>query len=95
MSPLDKGESVGAYVARSVEIIERSGVPFRVNPMGTCIEGTWDECFDLIKKCYERMSKDCSRVTVSIKVDARKGHDGRLESKVTSVEKRLGRKLPS
>ena len=45
MSPLGKGESVGKYVARSLDIIDKSGVDYRLNPMGTVLEGEWDEVF--------------------------------------------------
>lgn len=93
MSPLDKGASVGLYVARSLDIIDRSGIPYRLNPMGTVIEGDWDEVFGVVRQCYEAMSADCERVSVSIKVDARKGAEGRIEGKTASVEKTLGRKL--
>ena len=93
MSPLGKGESVGKYVARSVDIIDRSGVPYRLNPMGTILEGEWEEVFEVVRRCYQRMRKDCPRISCTIKVDYRKGHKGRLTGKVTSVEKRLKRKL--
>jgi uncharacterized protein (TIGR00106 family) len=93
MSPLGKGESVGAYVARSLEIIDKSGVDYRLNPMGTVLEGEWDDVFRVVKKCYERMRKDCNRISCTIKVDYRKGYAGRLSGKVASVEKRLKRKL--
>ena len=93
MSPLGKGESVGKYVARSVDIIDRSGVPYRLNPMGTILEGEWDEVFEVVRQCYQRMRKDCPRISCTIKVDYRKGHKGRLTGKVASVEKRLKRKL--
>lgn len=93
MSPMDKGESVGKYVARSLEIIDKSGVDYRLNPMGTVLEGEWDRVFDVVKSCFERMSQDCNRITATIKVDYRKGHTGRLTGKVASVEKQLGRKL--
>lgn len=93
MSPLDKGASVGEYVARSLEIIDASGLPYRLNPMGTVVEGEWDEVFDLVKRCHERMAEDCKRISLSIKVDSRKGPGGRIENKTASVEERLGRKL--
>jgi uncharacterized protein (TIGR00106 family) len=93
MSPLGKGESVGAYVARSLDIIDKSGLEYRLNPMGTVLEGEWDDVFDVVRRCYERMRKDCNRISCTIKVDYRKGHHGRLESKTASVEKRLKRKL--
>ncbi len=93
MSPLGKGESVGKYVARSLEIIDRSGVQYRLNPMGTVLEGDWDQVFGVVKRCYERMRRDCNRISCTIKVDYRKGHKGRLSGKVASVEKQLKRKL--
>jgi len=95
MSPLGAGESVGKYVARSLEIVEASGLDYRLHAMGTVLEGEWDEVFDVVRKCYEAMSADCNRISCSIKVDARKGASGRLVSKVESVERRLGRRLKS
>jgi len=93
MSPLGKGESVGTYVARSLAIVDKSGVDYRLNPMGTVLEGEWDDVFGVVKRCFERMRKDCNRISCSIKVDYRKGARGRLSAKVVSVEKRLGKKL--
>jgi uncharacterized protein (TIGR00106 family) len=93
MSPLGKGESVGKYVARSLEIVDQSGIDYRLNPMGTVLEGEWDDVLDVVTRCYQRMRKDCGRISCSIKVDYRKGAAGRLNAKVASVEKRLGRKL--
>jgi uncharacterized protein (TIGR00106 family) len=93
MSPLGKGESVSKYVSRSLDIIDKSGVDYRLNPMGTVLEGEWDEVLGVVKQCYERMKKDCPRISCVMKVDYRKGHKGRLAGKVASVEKQLKRKL--
>lgn len=93
MSPLGKGESVGKYVARSLDIIDKSGVSYRLNPMGTVLEGEWEQVFGVVQKCYERMKKDCTRISCTIKVDYRKGHSGRLQSKVSSIEKTLKRSV--
>ncbi len=93
MSPLGKGESVGEYVAGSLEIIDASGVPYRLNPMGTVLEGEWDEVMSVVQRCLERMSQRCDRVTCSMKFDWRRGATGRLDSKIASVEKKLGKTL--
>ena len=93
MSPLEKGESVGQYVARSLEIIEASGLDYRLHAMGTIIEGELDEVLAVLKRCLEAMAADCHRITCTAKLDYRQGHSGRLESKVASVEQRLGRQL--
>ncbi len=93
MTPLDKGESVSQYVSRSIDIIDKSGLPYKLGPMGTCIEGNWDEVFSVIKKCFEKMSSDCNRISIYMKVDYRKGKSGRLESKIKSVEEKLKREV--
>jgi len=95
MTPLGKGESVSKYVARSLEIIDKSGLDYRLNAMGTILEGEWDEVFAVAKQCYEAMSADCDRVTCSMKIDARKGASGRLVSKVESLEQIVGKPLKS
>ena len=93
MTPLDKGESVGEFVARSLRIVDDSGLPYRLNPMGTVIEGDWPEVFAVIQQCYERMRQDSRRISCSIKVDWRAGQAGRLQSKIDRVEQILGKKL--
>lgn len=93
MSPLAKGESVSEYVAASLDIIDRSGVSYRLNPMGTVLEGEWDEVMGVVRQCLEKMSEKCDRVTCSMKFDWRRGATGRLTGKVESVERRLGRNL--
>ncbi|MEK6537850.1 MAG: MTH1187 family thiamine-binding protein, partial [Nitrospirota bacterium] len=74
---------------------DKSGLEYRLNPMGTVIEGEWDEVLDVVKKCFDRMRKDCDRITTTIKVDYRKGKSGRITAKIESVEKKLKKKLKS
>jgi uncharacterized protein (TIGR00106 family) len=93
MTPLDKGESVSAYVSRSLDIIDKSGVPYKLGPMGTCLEGEWDEVMAVVKACMDKMKSDCSRVSVNIKMDVRDGAQNRLTGKIASVEKKLGRSV--
>lgn len=93
MSPLTAGESVSQYVSRSLDIIDRSGLSYRLNPMGTVIEGPWDQVMAVVKTCLDRMRQDCDRISTIVKIDYRKGKTGRLGSKIASVQEKLGRKL--
>lgn len=93
MSPLGEGESVSEAVSGSLDVIDRSGVSYQLGPMGTCLEGEWDQVFDVIRSCYETMRASCRRITCTIKVDAREGHDGRLRDKVERVQTLVGRPL--
>ena len=93
MSPLTKGESVSAFVARSLDIIDRSGLPYQLTPMGTIIEGEWEQVMGVVTACFEAMKADCPRIGTNIKIDYRAGPAGRLTSKVASVQEKVGRKL--
>jgi len=93
MSPLEKGASVGQYVARSLKIIDDSGLDYRLHAMGTIIEGEIDQVLGVLKQCFDAMADDCDRITCTAKLDYRRGHSGRLENKVSSVEEKLGRTL--
>ena len=91
MFPLDKGESLSPFVARSLDIIDRSGLDYRCHSMGTILEGEFDQVIDVVRQCFQAMAEDCDRIECSIKLDYRKGRQGRLEAKVQSVEEKLGR----
>jgi uncharacterized protein (TIGR00106 family) len=93
MSPLDKGVSLSPYVARSLDIIDQSGLPYQLTPMGTILEGEWGEVMAVVTACYQRMSQDCDRISTSMRIDYRAGKSGRLKSKIQAVESRLGRSL--
>lgn len=87
--PVDKGESVSAYVSRAVKIIQESGLPYKLGPMGTCIEGEWDEAMALVDRCFQALKQDCSRIYMTIKIDYRSGAVNRMDGKIRSVERKV------
>lgn len=93
ISPLSKGESVSEYVARSLKIVEQSGLDYRLHAMGTIVEGELDQVLAVLHDCMQAIAADCDRVSGTAKLDYRRGHRGRLEAKVKSVEQKLGHKL--
>ena len=91
--PLGQGESVSRYVAQCVDIVDRSGLNYELHAMGTIVEGELDEVLELMRHCIEQVAKHSDRVTCAAKLDFRRGHSGRLKSKVTSVEQKLGHEV--
>lgn len=91
MFPLDRGDSLSPYVARSLEIVDRSGLDYQCHAMGTVIEGEYDAVMNVVHDCFRRMSEDCDRIECTIKLDYRRGKTGMLKGKVASVEQKLGR----
>ncbi len=92
--PVGKGESLGEYIAKVLNIVDESGLPYRANPMGTVIEGEWDEVMGVIKRCRDEVVGPSVRVCTTITIDDRPGKPmDRLTEKLKSVEKRLGREV--
>ena len=87
--PMDKGESLSPYVARALKLIQDSGLPYELNPMGTCVEGEWNAVMALVDRCFQALEKDCNRINLSLKADYRKGSSGRMKSKIVSVREKL------
>ena len=93
MTPSTKEESKSRYVARILDIIDKSGLPYQLTPMGTIIEGEWAEVMAVVTDCFEALQVDCPRINSQIKIDYRAGPTSRMKSKVETVENLLGRKL--
>ena len=91
--PIGQGASISKYVARAVDVVEKSGLPYRLTPLGTVIEGEWDEVMQVIRQCRDTVTADCDRVLMRLTIDDRKGASGRLSGNVESVEKALGRSV--
>jgi uncharacterized protein (TIGR00106 family) len=93
MIPLDKGDSFSPYVARILRIVDDSGLNYRLNPMGTVVEGEWDDLLHLLTRCFRELEKDCHRISLQVRFDYRKGSESRMESKIQSVLVKAGRSL--
>jgi len=93
ISPLDKGESLSAYVARAIDIIERSGINYLHNPMGTVLEGEYDQVMAVVRDCFLELQKDCKRISMTMKMDYRKGSQSRMESKMAKIRSILGKDI--
>ncbi len=91
--PVGIGSSIGDSIAKVLGIVDESGLPYKINPMGTVVEGEWTEIMSLIKKCHASVMKDADRAITSISIDDRKDKPNRIDLKVKSVEKRLGKTL--
>ncbi len=91
--PLDKGESLSKYIAEIIDQIDSSGLEYRLGAMGTTVEGSADDIFELIKSCHLKMRLYSHRVITHIVIDDREGASARLAGKPQSIEKILQRKI--
>lgn len=88
-----EGSSVSKQVAKIIDAIDKSGVTYKLTPMGTIVETeTMREALDVIELAYEQV-KDCERVYSSLKFDIRHSDNNRLKTKIKSVESHLQREV--
>jgi uncharacterized protein (TIGR00106 family) len=93
IAPVGVGEELSQHVAEIIDIIDKSGLAYKLGAMQTTVEGDDSEVMALILQCHRHMRKKAKRVLTHISIDDREGATGRLAGKVADVEKKLGRKL--
>ena len=79
--PIGSGSSIGDQLAKVLKIVDASGLSYKVNPMGTVIEGNWAEIMKLIKKCHDTVMRTEDRVYTTISIDDRKAFVMSLSTK--------------
>ncbi|GGL87838.1 thiamine-binding protein [Nakamurella endophytica] len=82
-------DSVSQAVADAVRVVAESGLPYRTDAMFTTVEGSWDECMDVVRRASEAAGRYGSRVSLVLKADIRPGHTGELDGKVARVQRLL------
>jgi uncharacterized protein (TIGR00106 family) len=91
MFPTDKGASASPYVSRVIAMIRESGLPYQLSAMGTIIETeTLEEAQAIVKKAYDLLSTDCSRVYCTVTFDIRDGKTGRMKEKIAAIVDKIG-----
>ena len=82
--------SVSEYVASAVQELKKSGLRFRLTPMGTIIEGDIKDVMDVVFRMHETpFNKEVKRVYTTIKIDDRRDKDVEMIDKVKSVEGKM------
>lgn len=91
--PIGQGEELAGPVARILDIVDKSGLPYQLTAMGTIVEGDWETVLGLVRRCHEAMRGETVRVLTHITIDDRPQASGRIAGKVRDVEEVLGRPL--
>lgn len=89
MFPTDKGESVSAFVSQVINYIDNSGLEYKLTPMGTIIEGEWEQVISVITGCFKILEAQSNRIYSTIKVDYRKSDSSRMNSKTDKIKEIL------
>ena len=74
-------------MARVLDVIAQSGLEYRLGPMGTAIEGEWEEVMQVVDRCYKTLEGDCERIYLNQGGRPRGRTDG-LDAKVSAVREK-------
>jgi len=93
MFPTDKtGDSASESVSKVIDMINKSGVTYKLTAMGTIIETeTMEEALDIVNRSYKVLEPFSKRVYSTITLDIRKGKSDRLNQKIDSIESKIGK----
>jgi uncharacterized protein (TIGR00106 family) len=81
--------SLSSYVAQCVDIVEKSGLAYELNPMGTVIEGDPKRILDVVLAMHESVFSDrIARVLTKVSLDDRRDKALTMKGKLESVRKK-------
>jgi len=83
--------SLSKYIAAGINVLDKMGVKYEVNGLGTLIEtDSADKLFDTVKAVHEALfDAGAQRVATHLKIDDRRDFQKTLEDKVKSVREKL------
>ncbi|SDD38221.1 MTH1187 family thiamine-binding protein [Peptococcus niger] len=82
-----ESSSCSKYVAGALDaLVDFPSLEYRLNPMGTVLEGPMDDILAAIKAMRETVfDKGVPRVYMVIKIDERRDKDNHMDEKLASV----------
>ncbi len=87
--PIGVGVSLSKYVVACEEVLDRPGLKTSLHPNGTNIEGEWDDVFEAIKECHQKVhAMGAPRIHTNIKLGTRTDRDQSMQDKLDSVRVR-------
>ena len=93
ITPLGGDTHLSEELAKVLELIDASGLPYQLTATATLIEGEWDAVMQLVRQCHERMREFSPHVITSIKIEDEAGEHHKLTANVASVEEKVGHPL--
>lgn len=88
--PIGVGTSLSRYIARVIRNIEKSGLKYQLTPMGTIVEGEWNEISKLIDYSHNLIFEmGIERIITNIKIDYRLDKKSSMQDKMDSVKKKM------
>lgn len=86
---LPRSAKMGTYelVDKAIEIIQQSGLKYRVCPFETVVEGYYDEIMNLLKEVHEVIyANGAEEMITNVKIQTRYNQDVHIEDKMNKYD---------
>jgi uncharacterized protein (TIGR00106 family) len=94
VNPLDQGESIGTFASEAIDFIARSGLKYKVGPMGTAVEGELGEVMAVVAECLTHLSQKSGRIVFSLQGDLKsQATQSQIRHSLERVEELLGEEV--
>jgi uncharacterized protein (TIGR00106 family) len=93
INPLGRGTHLSQDLGEILKIIDDSGIRYGLTPLGTCIEGEWDEVMALVKTCHQKARGISAHVFTTLRIEDEEGAANKIQENVAAVERAAGRSL--
>ena len=91
LSPLGVGASVSNYIAECERVFTDVGMRPNVHAEGTEVEGDWEQVFQSVKRCHERLhAMGVEHIETTIRMSTRTDVDESITRAVRSVREKTG-----
>lgn len=88
--PIGVGLSVSKYIAECEQILKKAGLNTMLHAYGTNIEGEWDDVFNAIKKCHQKVHEmGAPRISTSLRIGTRTDREQTIDDKIKSVQLKI------
>ncbi|MBK3519349.1 thiamine-binding protein [Carboxylicivirga marina] len=86
--PMSDKHDMYDMVDAAIELIQKSGLTYKVTPFETVVEGKYDEVMELVKKVQEVcFTSGAEKLLCNLKIQSHKSNAVLIEDKVGKYEK--------
>jgi uncharacterized protein (TIGR00106 family) len=72
-------------------IQEDQKVEHMLTPMGSIVEGNFDDVMALIDRIFKAVAPERERIGITVKMDYRRSKKNRMQGKVAAVEEKMNK----
>jgi uncharacterized protein (TIGR00106 family) len=91
--PLGGDIHLSDELADVLAVVDASGLPYKLGPTSTCIEGEWEEVLATVQACHRTARRHSRHVITLLKIEDDAGEHEKMRTNVDSVEEKAGRAL--